>query len=133
MIVVDANVIAYLVIQGDQTTEAESVLKADADWVAPYLWRSEFRNLLALYIRKNLLSLVDALSIVREAEALMDGSEYEVTSAPVLDLAASSRCSAYDCEYVALAQNLNVPLVTSDQQLLKKFPATAVSMGSFPA
>ncbi len=131
MIVVDANVIGYLVIQGDQTTEAESVLQADADWVAPYLWRSELRNVLTLYIRKNLLSFTDALSIAQEAAVLMEANEYEVESALVLNLATSSNCSAYDCEYVALALGLGVPLVTSDRQLLKEFPAIAVSMESF--
>jgi len=131
VIVVDANVIVYLFIQGDHTTEAKSVLKADPEWTAPYLWRSEFRNVLALYVRKKLLSLTDALAMALEAEALMDGSEYEVAPAAVLNLAAGSNCSAYDCEYVALALNLNVPLVTTDRQLLQEFSSTAVSMESF--
>ena len=39
---------------------------------------------------------------------------------------ATSHCSAYDCEFVALALELEVPLVTADRQLLRSFPRIAV-------
>ena len=44
-----------------------------------------------------------------------------VDSATVLALAASSNCSAYDCEFVALADYLDVPLVTADRKLKTRF------------
>ncbi|HSE96765.1 MAG TPA: type II toxin-antitoxin system VapC family toxin [Blastocatellia bacterium] len=131
MIVADTNLIAYLFIQGDRTTQAELVLKGDAEWTSPYLWRSEFRNVLAFYIRKGLLSLANSQLIIKQAEMLMLGREYEVSSDKVLNLVASSSLSAYDCEYVALAQDLGVPLVTSDKKLLRAFPATAVAIEAF--
>jgi predicted nucleic acid-binding protein len=131
VIVVDANVIAYLLIQGDRTAHAESVLKRDADWAAPSLWRSEFRNVLALYLRKSLLTLADAQLLCQEAESLMQGREYDVASAQVLNLVANSALSAYDCEYVALAQDMGVRLVTSDRKLSRAFPATVVLMDAF--
>jgi len=43
----------------------------------------------------------------------------------------ASDCSAYDCEYVALAQDLDVPLVTTDRQVLREFPKIAVSLEKF--
>ena len=64
-------------------------------------------------------------------ESLMKHREYEVVTTDVLRLAAASKCSAYDCEFVALAQVLNVPLVTSDAAVLKAFPSVAVSLGTF--
>ncbi|ELS00331.1 PIN domain-containing protein [Xenococcus sp. PCC 7305] len=131
MIVTDTNVIAYLFLEGERTKEAESVLLSDPEWVAPYLWRSEFRNILALYIRKSYLQLDDASYIMQEAEALMLGKEFEMNSKQILDLVKQSRCSAYDCEYVALAQKLEINLVTADRKILSEFPSIAVSLSSF--
>jgi predicted nucleic acid-binding protein len=37
---------------------------------------------------------------------------------------------AYDCEFVALAQYLNVPLVTADKKILREFPEVATSLDS---
>jgi predicted nucleic acid-binding protein len=131
MIVVDTNVIAYLLIEGEHTAQAELVWIKDPVWVAPKLWRSEFRNIVALYLRQRYLSLEDAQQLVNEAEALMQGKEHEVTSEAVLKLVAASRCSAYDCEFVAIAQELNVPLITSDRKILTEFPNTELSMQDF--
>lgn len=133
MIVVDSNVIAYLLIRGDQTAAAQEVLRQDSVWTAPVLWRSEFRNVLALYVRKKHFLLADALTYMQEAESLLRGREYEIESAPVLTLAEQSGRSAYDCEFVQLAQALGVSLVTSDQQVLRSFPEIAISMEAFVA
>jgi predicted nucleic acid-binding protein len=131
VIVVDTNVIAYLMLKGERTSQAEAVFNKDSDWVAPYLWRSEFRNILALYLRQGYITLINAKLIVKEAESLMHAKECEVQSMQVLDLVESSKCSSYDCEFVVLAQQLGVPLVTSDKKLLTEFPSNAVSMDVF--
>lgn len=44
---------------------------------------------------------------------------------------AASTCSAYDCEYVALAEDLQATLVTSDRQVLAEFPALTTSLKAF--
>jgi len=128
MIVTDTNIIAYLFLPGEHTRDAEALYAQDHSWAAPVLWRSEFRNVLALHLRKGLLELVDALAIQEEAEAMFLGREYDIPSAEVLSLAQESGCSAYDCEFVALARQLNVPLVTEDRQVLKVFPDVAKSL-----
>jgi predicted nucleic acid-binding protein len=133
MIVVDTNIIGYLYLGSDRSTQAEQVLFRDAEWAAPILWRSELRNVLAKYIRNQWLSLEDAAQVMDEAIALMREREFEVSSSQVLSLAALSNCSAYDCEFVALAQALEVPLVTVDRQVLKHFSETAVSLEDFVA
>ncbi|MBI3015540.1 MAG: type II toxin-antitoxin system VapC family toxin [Candidatus Tectomicrobia bacterium] len=133
MIVVDTNVVAYLFLGGEKTLQARSAFQKDPVWAAPVLWRSEFRNVLAAYLRQEKLALSDALDLVREAELILQGAEFEVESGQVLSLVSSSRCSAYDCEFVALARQIGVPLVTSDGQILSEFPATAMSLDVFAA
>jgi predicted nucleic acid-binding protein len=128
MIVVDTNIIAYLYLPTELTGHAERLLETDPEWVAPLLWRSEFRNVLALYLRKGLLTLADAVRIQDEAEALLAEQEYSTVSRDVLGLVAASSCSAYDCEFVALARTLKVKLVTMDRKILAEFPETAISL-----
>jgi predicted nucleic acid-binding protein len=129
MIVVDTNVIAYLWLPGESTAAAERLLKKDPDWNAPLLWRSEFRNVLAGCLRRGDLVLETALQIVDEAERQMSGGEFAVPSAQVLARVAQSDCSAYDCEFVVLAEELGLSLVTSDEKLVRSFPRIARRLG----
>jgi predicted nucleic acid-binding protein len=128
VIAVDANVILGLHLPGEDTLAAKALLQTDPDWIAPVLWRSEFRNALANYVRRGGLALDEALRIQAEAEGLMRGGEYDVDSDTALRLAESSGCSAYDCEYVALAKRLGCRLVTRDQQVLRAFPEVATAL-----
>ena len=95
------------------------------------MWRSEFRSVLAMYIRQGKLTPEKAMEFMTEAEILMQGEEYQVDSGRIIKLIDSSKCSAYDCEFVALAQNLGVPLITSDKQIINEFPETAISIESY--
>lgn len=103
------------------------VLRKDNDWIAPLLWRSEFRNVLSICLRKGLLELPVVLQAAEEAEHLMDANEFEVNSTQVMSLVSDSSCSAYDCEFVALAEDLNVPFVTLDKKIIREFPDIAIS------
>ena len=131
MIVVDTNVIAYLYLPTEFTEQAEQLLEQEPVWTAPLLWRNEFRNVLALYLRRQLIGFEKALQLQMEAETLMSENEYEIDSFDVMKLVRESRCSAYDCEFVALATHLRTTLVTMDQSILREFPNTAVSLTSF--
>ena len=97
MIVVDTNIIAYLYLESDRSAQAEKLLEIDSQWAAPLLWRSELSNVLALYMRASHLSINQAQQIMQEALSLMQGREYEIVPFHVLELVASSSCSAYDC------------------------------------
>jgi predicted nucleic acid-binding protein len=127
----DVNLVAYLVLGGPQQTLAERVLQRDTVWAAPLLWRSEFRSVLAAFMRHRDLSLTDAWRAHGLADQLLAGQEFAVPGERVLRLVASSSCSAYDCEYVALAEELDVWLVTADRKLLRAFPDSAVSPKDF--
>ncbi len=131
MIVADTNLLVYLLFDGEHTNAAERVLEADAEWAVPLLWRSEFRNVMALYLRRGTLTHAAAVEIYQQAARLVIGREYEVDTARVLALVQKSACSAYDCECVALAGDLHVPLITSDAKVLREFPDAASSPAAF--
>lgn len=131
MIVADVNLVAYLLLGGPEAALAQQVLQRDPAWAAPLLWRSEFRSVLAAHMRQRDLPLTDAWRAQTLADSLFRGNEFAPSGEAVLALIASSTCSAYDCEYVALAAELDVPLVTWDRQLLKAFPDRTVRPREF--
>ncbi len=131
VIVVDTNVICYHWIRSSHSDAADKALVKDPDWIAPFLWRSEFRNALAVVLRQKLITIDAAIDIIEKAEARLASREFFVSSRAVLQLVAISSCSAYDCEFVALAQEQRVPLLTVDRQILRDFPKIAVALDKF--
>lgn len=131
MIVVDVNVMAYLLIEGEHTAAAEALLAADPEWASPLLWRSEWRNVLAGYLRRGELDRAGTLLRIELASRLVAGREYMADDHSVMRLVEESGCSAYDCEYVAVAEALGVPLVTNDGALLRAFPDQVVRPSAF--
>ena len=133
MIVADTNLIVHLYVESGSSLSARQVLLRDPHWTSPILWRSEFRNALVKCLRGGVIQQDRAFKIMAAAETMMSGHEYHVASDDVLDLAAGMGCSAYDAEYVVLAKEAHVPLVTTDKELLEKFPETAVTPEEFLA
>ena len=131
MIVVDTNILAYLWISGLRSRDAELALDKDSLWIAPFLWRSEFRNVLTQHVRKKLLSLESAVDTMQKAERQMNKNEFHLPSEKILELVITSKCSAYDCEYMALAQQFVVKVVTADKIILSEFPRVAISLENF--
>ena len=131
MIVADTNIISYLLLPTSYSDSVDALYKLDSHWIAPTLWRSEFRNVLALYLRKNIIAIETALQLQESAELMMAGNEFDISSPQVLALIEKSSCSAYDCEFVALADHFNISLVTQDKKVLKGFPGIAVSVSGF--
>jgi predicted nucleic acid-binding protein len=133
VIVVDTNLVAYLVLGGPHVAVAEAVLDKDSEWCAPPLWRSEFQNVLAHKLHAGTIKLSDAQDALRAAATLFAEREPVPNGDTVLRLARMSGCSAYDCEFAATALALEVPLVTSDRQILRAFPKLATSPRDFAA
>ena len=118
-------------MRGALTPDAEDALARDPNWAAPLLWRSEFRNALLTHVRQRDLPIEEAIRVADDAENQMSGHEYTVITHRVLQLASRSGCSAYDCEFIALAHYLGIPLVTTDREILRAFPTVAVSLKAF--
>ena len=131
MIVADSNLIAYLLIPGDKSELADEVLLKDADWAVPLICRSEIRNILTLYMRHEGMSLSQARKTMEKADTLWRDREYAVPSDDVLELTFHHNITAYDGEFVVLARQLGIPLVSFDKAMRKTFPNTAISAEDF--
>jgi predicted nucleic acid-binding protein len=131
MIVVDTNIIAYLHVSGKFTPLALQLLEKDSSWITPPLWQSEFRNLLTNYIRHDVMKLEEAIKLMEDALITMQNRDIAPSNNLILALAANSALSAYDCEFVALANEINCKLVTVDKQIIKNFPDIAISLEGF--
>jgi len=125
MIVVDTNIIANFWLPSEHTDLCDRLFERDPYWIAPLLWKSEFRNVVLLYMRKKLLGLPEALQITEKAENQFNDREFHVNSIQVFELAIRSGCSSYDSEFISLAEDLDVQLITMDEQLLRAFPDRA--------
>jgi len=133
VIVVDTNLLVYFWVPSSKTELAEEVWRRDQEWAAPRLWRSEFRSVLVGALRRQQVTGGQTERLMVEVTAMLRGREFEVETAEVFALALQSSCSAYDLEFVALARSLGVPLVTADRQVLREFPAVAISITEFAA
>lgn len=131
MIVAGHSVLVSFWLPGDFTELAEAAKARDSVWAAPVSWRTEFRDMLAACLRRGLVSETEATAAYLNAQKDLGGHEYSVPIEHVLKLVRASRCAAAECEYAALAQDLDVPLVTTDKQVLHEFPKIAVSLEKF--
>jgi len=118
MIVVDTNVIAYLLIDGEHTEKVEKLRKAHAEWIAPRLWPDEFLNIVATRERTKLMSASVAGSTLELACELMEGKSYDLPAQRILATARRTSCTACDSQFVCLAEDLGLKLYTFDSRIL---------------
>ena len=126
MIVADANVVASLVLPGEQSETAEALQRVHAEWVAPPLLLCELRSVFSKLVRSHRQTALQGLDLLTLALQGVDELTFEPDSQRVLELVAASGCSSYDCEYVAVAEELGCTLATFDAEVLRAFPGIAV-------
>lgn len=131
MIVVDTNVIAQFLLPSPRSSSCERVHEIDPHWIAPRLWVSEFRNVLILYVRNKIISFDKAVEILQFAEQMFEDTTFDVKSSDIMKNSMKSTCSAYDLEFVSLAIEAGIKLVTMDKQILREFPSIAVRPEDF--
>jgi predicted nucleic acid-binding protein len=131
MIVVDANVVIYLVFETTFTRWARDVYARDPDWVVPDLWEAEVLNGLLNEVRAGHTRVGDALVAAGHAATLLAGRAHKCDREAVLRVAYTSRLTAYDAHYVVLARALGVKLVTEDRLIKRRCPEVAMSLKAF--
>ena len=86
---------------------------------------------LAGSIRRRSLTPEEAVQIVNLAETMLGQNEFTVSTSAVIQRVSRSRCSAYDCEFAALAHAEGIQVVITDRQILHEFPGVAISLQAF--
>ncbi len=133
MIVVDANILIYSLIEGDYSPLVYKLREKDADWRTTGLCLHEILNVLATYQRHDVLKLAQCKKLLEHAERFIKVAQCEVKMDAALAVAAKYAITGYDAQYIALAQSLNAPLITEDRKLRDAVPGIAYSMQDFLA
>ncbi|NNE63216.1 MAG: type II toxin-antitoxin system VapC family toxin [Gammaproteobacteria bacterium] len=130
MIVADAKVIAYWLIEGENTANARRLFDIDPVWIVPALCRHELANVIASYVKHQAMLVSEVSSLWQNLELLINGSEYELDLDAVIALAVEKNLSAYDAQYLFLAMSRDIPLITQDKKLIAAVD-TAFSISAY--
>ncbi len=125
MIVPDATIVsAFLFPKDDFHPLATAIRDEDPDWHCPELVFSEVRSVGLKHHRKGdtLDSVIARCNLIAATVSV-----YRMHSFAVLQVAVEGDIWVYDAEYVALARQLNVPLLTTDGALVQRFPSVAIT------
>jgi predicted nucleic acid-binding protein len=128
MLLVDTNVVAYLLIEGDHTQAAQQLRRRDPDWRSEAFLLVEFTNVLASSVATKRMTLGLAENSLGKAVALFDGKLRSMPPASVLAAAVRHRVSAYDARFLALAEAIGLPVVTEDKKLRDAAPNLTQSL-----
>jgi predicted nucleic acid-binding protein len=131
MIVIDANILIYALIECDNSRLIPQLRAKDADWRTTELCRHETLNVLATYQRRGILTLEQCQELLNHANRFITHAQCEVNFAAALEIAAKHGISGYDAQYVALAASLSVPLISEDRKLQQAMPDVVISMQQF--
>ncbi len=131
MIVVDTNIIAYLFVRNDEFTPiTKELYRKDRSWIAPSLWKFEFFNLLNLYRKRSLLAEEDMKDIYFKSLETVETVDL-VDLSFLYNVASTSDLTGYDAQFVALANEKNLSLITEDKRIRNEFSNIAVSIKDF--
>ena len=128
MLLVDTNVVAYLLIEGDHTEAAQELHASDSDWRSEAFLLVEFTNVLVSSIARKRMTLSMAEDFLAKVFSLFDGKLGRIPHASVLAIATRHRVSAYDARFLSLADQLGSRLITEDDRLRAAAPALTQSL-----
>ena len=132
MIVVDTNVVAYLLIEGERTADAQALYARDSDWRSESFLLVEFSNMLATYVRNGRLDGEAAAGLLASATRTLTGT-VNLPHPRALEIALEFGVSAYDARFLAVARNLGAKLVTEDAKLRRVAPALTQTLAQAQA
>jgi predicted nucleic acid-binding protein len=132
VVLVDTNILAYLMIEGDRTAAAQKLFERDSDWCSEAFAMVEFSNILATYIRTKALTQTQGVRLLTEAQALMS-TLHNIANMQALETAIEYEISVYDARFISLSKHLKQKLVTEDMKLRAAVPVWTISLAEASA
>ena len=129
MVLIDTNILAYLMIAGDRTSAAQELYARDPDWRSEEFMLVELSNILATYVRTRAMTREIGIRLLAQAQTLVPGPS-SVSPAQALEAAMQFDISAYDARFIALARQMRVKLITEDTRLRAAVPTWTISLAS---
>ncbi|HTE38731.1 MAG TPA: type II toxin-antitoxin system VapC family toxin [Reyranella sp.] len=128
--VLDASVSACWAFDDeDHPTAALALERLRTDEAhAPTLWWYEMRNIVVINERRGRLTREDATAFLRSLVELGISDHHAPDEQTVLFTARTQGLTVYDASYLALAQQLALPLATLDAQLMRAAQAVQVPL-----
>ena len=127
MVLVDTNILAYLMIDGDRTAAAQRLFERDAYWCSEAFVMAEFSNVIATYVRTRALTQAQGTQILSEAQIILP-TLHNIAHVQALETAMRYAISAYDARFISLAAHLKLKLVTEDAKLRAAVPSWTLSL-----
>lgn len=127
MVLVDTNILAYLMIEGDRTPAAQRLFERDSDWCSEAFVMVELSNILTTYVRTKALTQPQGVRLLTEAQTLVS-TLHNIAHVQTLETAIEHEISAYDARFISLAKHLKLKLVTEDMKLRTAVPSWTISL-----
>jgi predicted nucleic acid-binding protein len=127
MIIVDASVVAFLLIDGELTDAVRELHRIDPDWVTPPILNHEMLNILAAVGSAEGNSAAME-GVWRDVRALVASRQQVPDPVRSLRLGVELGISGNEAQYLCLADSLGLPLITQEKNLLQAAPQRAVSV-----
>ena len=127
MVLVDTNILAYLMIEGDRTAAAQQLFESDSDWCSEAFVMVEFSNVIATYVRTGALTQAQGTKLLAEAQTHLP-TLHSAANTQALETAMQFGISAYDARFISLARQLKLKLITEDAKLRVAVPAWTISL-----
>lgn len=126
MIVVDSQLIAYLLLPGEHTGLAEQLYRSNPHWIAPQNWKLEFLDILRRYEEEAKSGILNTHQVLIHAEKLMEKGTYDVGLDRALSMSRRLKSTITAGFYMALAEDQNTKFYTFRKEFLYASPALAV-------
>jgi predicted nucleic acid-binding protein len=121
VIVADASVVTFLFLEGELSGIVRELYTTDPEWVTPPILNHEMLNILAAVgsAEGNVQGMEE---LWREARGVLGSRQQIPDPQRSLRLAIELGISGYQAQYLALADQLKLPLLTTDALLLDLLP-----------